>query len=152
MAKIHKISGYLVDPKEKFKADVFKKDLEYDYWTYFQHLHIETADIEDWSDYNPVTYYNCDLADCEKYFPKESTNGMQVRQVKGGEIYRHFKGQLVVVLAVAQDTENVGSYSVVYYKVGDECIWCRPYDMFVSEVDRKKYPEVTQKYRFEKID
>lgn len=152
MAKIHKISGYLVDPNDEYGNDVLRNCLEYSFDSMFQQLHIETADIGEWNDDNPLNYPNCDLADCEKYFPKEPTKSMQERQVKGGEIYRHFKGQLVMVIVVAQDTENVGSYSVVYYKVGDGRIWCRPYDMFISEVDHEKYPEATQMYRFEKIN
>ena len=152
MAKIHKISGYLVDPNGEYNEDSLTTYLEFDFDQMFQHLHIATSDIGEWDDDNPLNYFNCDLAECEKYFPKEPTKGMQERQVKGGELYRHFKGQLVRVIAVAQDTENVGSYSVVYYKVGDGRVWCRPYDMFISEVDHEKYPNIKQKYRFEKID
>ena len=48
-------------------------------------------------------------------------------------------------------TQN-GRYSVIYYTLEDGRVWSRPYDMFISEVDYEKYPNIKQKYRFEKID
>ena len=39
---------------------------------------------------------------------------------------------------------------VVYEHDGD--IWVRPYDMFISKVDKVKYPDVEQEYRFELLD
>lgn len=79
------------------------------------------------------------------------------RTVKVGKKYRHFKGKLYKVLLVALDSETNGLLSprkVVVYEAlyGDNLIWVRDYDMFLSEVDHEKYPEVTQKYRFEEID
>ena len=71
-----------------------------------------------------------------------------MRTVKVGEKYRHFKGMVITVIAIAKDTEDLHKV-VVYDHDGD--IWARPYDMFISEVDHKKYPDVKQKYRFEKI-
>ena len=71
-----------------------------------------------------------------------------MRIVKEGGKYRHFKGNIYEVVAIAKDSEDL-SLKVVY-KHNNE-YWVRPYDMFISEVDHKKYPEVKQKYRFEKI-
>ena len=73
------------------------------------------------------------------------------RVVKSGEIYRHFKNKMYIILDVVEHTET-GEKMVAYKALyGDYKSYVRPYNMFVSEVDREKYPDVEQKYRFEKI-
>ena len=78
------------------------------------------------------------------------------RQVVIGGTYRHFKGFIAKVIAVARHTET-GEELVVYKCTGKgDCdhadgIYARPIEMFLSEVDREKYPDVKQKYRFELI-
>lgn len=67
---------------------------------------------------------------------------------KKGEIYRHFKGNLYAVLAIAMHTETE-EMMVVYQEVDGEKIYARPLDMFVSNVDKEKYPDALQTYRFE---
>ena len=72
-----------------------------------------------------------------------------MRELKLNRVYRHFKGDYYLVLDVATYSET-GEVCVVYRKLyGDGSLWVRPYSMFMSEVDHKKYPEVSQKYRFE---
>lgn len=72
------------------------------------------------------------------------------RQIKVGTKYRHFKGHIVDVMCIAKHTETEEDM-VVYKRLSTGEIWTRPLAMFTSEVDHEKYPEVTQRYRFEEI-
>lgn len=72
-----------------------------------------------------------------------------MRDLKIKGIYRHFKGDYYLVEDLATDLETKEQY-VIYRKLYDDnSLWIRPLEMFLSEVDRKKYPNVKQKYRFE---
>ena len=74
-----------------------------------------------------------------------------------GKTYKHFKNKLYEVIAIAYDSETNNDENprkLVVYKAlyGDGKIWVRDYEMFSSKVDKDKYPDVLQEYRFELID
>ena len=84
--------------------------------------------------------------------PDAEENPIPERKLLIGHVYRHFKGGLYRVEDVAKHSETLEEY-VVYRKLyGDRSLWIRPMGMFLSPVDREKYPDAMQEFRFEPVE
>lgn len=163
MGIIYKVNGYIVSDIDKELIDTENvNDLELRLPISFtsinssvvlQHFHVDSIVADDITTDSPIMIPNCDLKYCEDYFPPAPSPEKFDRIVTAGEKYRHFKeGKIVEVITVAKHSENPSSWFVVYKCDENEVPWIRPYEMFISKVDKDKYPDATQEYRFEKIE
>lgn len=75
----------------------------------------------------------------------------KLREDMVGRRYKHFKGRVYIVNDIAVHTES-DEIMVIYKCFSDPLVtWCRPLSMFMSDVDRSKYPDVKQNKRFEPL-
>jgi len=149
MARILRISGYLVSKRDDISSiEVYKNMSCLANTETWQQLHVEQS--EDF-DLDGEDKLNCDLALLTRHFKKDNISTEFDRPLpKEGEKYRHFKlGKIVTVIGVSRHTETE-ELTVVYEYEGH--IWNRPLEMFMSEVDKEKYPNTEQKYRFELVE
>lgn len=159
MAKIIRFSGYFVDADSiTYDAKCFEENLldwisdeistECERYALHQ-FHAEESEKFDKID--GELEENCDLALLTRHFKKDTPTEFDRPLPKAGEKYRHFKiGKIVTVIAIARHTET--NELTVVYDCGENGIFNRPLDMFMSETEREKYPDAEQKYRFEKVD
>lgn len=75
-----------------------------------------------------------------------------MRKILTNRKYRHFKGKQYKVLCIAHHSESDEKLVVYQALYGNHNYYARPYEMFASKVDKNKYPDAMQEYRFELID
>ena len=73
-------------------------------------------------------------------------------EIKTGRIYRHFKGDYYIVIDTALNNEDERVYVIYRALYGDGQLFVRPLEDFTARVDRTKYPNATQEYKFELQD
>ena len=81
---------------------------------------------------------------------KERNKKIMELKIKG--IYKHFKGDYYIVEDIAIHSETKEKYVVYRGLYGNNELYIRPYDMFLSKVDKEKYPDIKQEYRFQLQD
>lgn len=74
------------------------------------------------------------------------------RQMEAGDIVRHFKGKLYVIEGFAEHTETAEGLVIYRALYPPFEVYARPVGMFMSAVDKLKYPTATQEYRFERVN
>ena len=159
MAKIFRFSGYFVDGDNgtEYENQVFYEEFLGSIIKYvandcnvyaIQQLHTEESKT---FEPNGELDDNCDLALLTRHFKKDNADMQFDRPLPTkGEKYKHFKlGKIVTVIGLSRHTETE-EITVVYEYEGH--IWNRPLEMFMSEVDRDKYPQAEQKHRFELVE
>lgn len=147
MARIFRFSGYLVSNREDISLEDIYDDISHvGYAENWQQLHIEQSEEFNLDGEDKP---NCDLTLLTRHFKKDVDYNFDRPIPQKGEKYKHFKlGKIVTVIGISRHTETE-EMSVVYEYDGH--IWNRPLEMFMSEVDKKKYPDVKQRYRFEVV-
>ena len=71
--------------------------------------------------------------------------------IEVGKKYRHFKGKEYEIIAIGKHSETLEEMVVYKALYGDFSIWIRPHSMFTTKLDKEKYPDINQEYRFEEI-
>ena len=77
-----------------------------------------------------------------------------MREIKNskGKIFRHFKGDLYLLIDFVIHSET-GEELVLYKALYGDCgLYVRPYEMFIEEVPKEKENPTGQKYRFEEYE
>lgn len=151
MARIFRFSGYFIDnDKYPYEDWELENALLDEITTMVESYAVHQLHIEQGEDFviDGELEENCDLALLTRHFKKDVDYNFDRPIPQTGEKYRHFKqGKIVNIIGICRHTETT-EISVVYGCEGH--IWNRPLEMFMSEVDKKKYPDAKQRYRFER--
>lgn len=99
--------------------------------------------------YNPLAerhWYKVQNVKCK--------NGQLFRELQVGDVVRHFKGNLYIIVSCGVLNSETEQYEVIYRALypdafGNYQTFAKPYSMFMEKVDKTKYPDAEQEYRME---
>lgn len=111
------------------------------------HFHTDDVTVSDDEGEILLGDRNIDLAKLEEHFVIDDYDAVNNDRIVIGGTYTHFKGKSVTLITLAKYSENPQMMFAIYSC--ENGIYARLLDMFLSEVDHDKYPNVHQKYRFE---
>ncbi|MBD5087516.1 MAG: DUF1653 domain-containing protein [Clostridiales bacterium] len=77
---------------------------------------------------------------------------MKEQDIKAGDIYRHFQGNLYQIVTVGKHVETLEEYIVYQALYGEFQIYIQKLQDFFAVLDKEKYPEIEQKYCYEKVE
>ena len=77
---------------------------------------------------------------------------MLEREIKVKGIYKHFKGKYYIVEDIALDGESDKEYVIYRALYDDNKLFVRTFESFLSKVDKEKYPNVEEEYRFTLVE
>lgn len=142
MANVIRFDGFLVDNSNDH-ADCLELFRGISEDVILQQLHLDEAEFDG------KIPKEAEVDTLLKSFRDASDSKVDRPTPREGQMYRHFKtGKVVTVICISKHTET-GVMSIVYEC--DGLIWDRPLSMFMSKVDRDKYKEASQEYRFELV-
>ena len=148
MAKLFRFSGFYLDEGEFFGRGSLRDELS----SVLGYRGIRHLNIEESNHFDSIEGLDeeCDLTELSKHFKNEEFYMSEREVPEPGQKYRHFKlDKVVTILGIARHTETE-EVEVVYEHDGH--IWCRPIQIFMSEVDKEKYPDAKQQFRFELVE
>ena len=147
MGSITRFSGYAVNTGEFTSNELLEKIKGYSSQNGLELCQVKSEESESFYVDGELDK-NCDMGLLASHFnPVEDYYKFDRPLPSKGDKYTHFKtGKVVEVICISRSTET-NEVSVVYKH--DGVVYNRPIEMFMSEVDRSKYPNAKQRYRLE---